>query len=104
MATAAELKRSKQSLEQSNLLLQTALKNMAHGLCMFDRDQRLVVCNERYGEMYGLGPEQIKPGTTLRSILEARIRAGMSPQDAEQYIHTRLEKSPIGCRIMPRTS
>jgi diguanylate cyclase (GGDEF)-like protein/PAS domain S-box-containing protein len=92
LATAAELKRSKQSLEQSNLLLQTALKNMAHGLCMFDSDQRLVVCNERYGEMYGLGPEQVKPGTTLRSILEARVRAGMSPQDTEQYIEARLDE------------
>ena len=92
LATAAELKRSKQSLEQSNLLLHTALKNMAHGLCMFDSEQRLVVCNERYGEMYGLGPEQVKPGTTLRSILEARVRAGMSPQDTEQYIEARLDE------------
>jgi diguanylate cyclase (GGDEF)-like protein/PAS domain S-box-containing protein len=92
LATAAELKRSKQSLEQSNLLLHTALKNMAHGLCMFDSEQQLVVCNERYGEMYGLGPEQVKPGTTLRSILEARVRAGMSPQDTEQYIEARLDE------------
>jgi len=89
-ATAAELQNSKQSLEQSNLLLQTALKNMAHGLCMFDSEQRLVVCNARYGEMYGLGPEQVKPGVTLRSILQARVRAGKSPQDTEQYINTRL--------------
>ena len=92
LATAAELKRSKQSVEQSNLLLHTALKNMAHGLCMFDSEQRLVVCNERYGEMYGLGPEQVKPGTTLRSILEARVRAGMSPQDTAQYIEARLDE------------
>ena len=92
LAAAADLRRSKQSFEQSNLLLQTALKNMAHGLCMFDREQRLVVCNERYGEMYGLSPEQTKPGTTLQSILEARIRAGKSPQDAEQYIRTRLKE------------
>ncbi len=90
LATADELQRSKQSIEQSNLLLHTALKNMVHGLCMFDSEQRLVVCNERYAEMYGLGPEEVKPGTTLRSILEARVRAGMSPQDTEQYIDARL--------------
>ncbi len=72
-------------------LFRTALKNMAHGLCMFDREQRLVVCNERYATMYGLSPEQIKPGTTLRSILEARIRTGKPPKDAEQHIRTRLK-------------
>jgi diguanylate cyclase (GGDEF)-like protein/PAS domain S-box-containing protein len=92
LSAASELRRSKQSIEHSNLLLNTALKNMAHGLCMFDSEQRLVVCNERYGEMYGLGPEQVKPGTTLRSILEARVRAGMSPQDTEQYIEARLDE------------
>jgi diguanylate cyclase (GGDEF)-like protein/PAS domain S-box-containing protein len=92
LAAAAALRRSKQSLERSNLLLNTALKNMAHGLCMFDREQRLVVCNERYGAMYGLGPEQVKPGTTLRSILEARIRAGKSPEDGEEYLRRRLDE------------
>jgi diguanylate cyclase (GGDEF)-like protein/PAS domain S-box-containing protein len=92
LSTAAELQGSKQSLEQSNLLLHTALKNMADGLCMFDREQRLVICNARYGEMYGLSPEQTKPGTTLRAILEARVRAGMSPQDSEHYIHERLRE------------
>ncbi len=92
LAVAADLRRSKRSIEQSNLLLHTALKNMAHGLCMFDSEQRLVICNARYGEMYGLSPEQTKPGTTLRAILEARVRAGKSPQDSEQYINTRLEE------------
>jgi diguanylate cyclase (GGDEF)-like protein len=90
------LQRSNQSLEQTNLLLHTALNNMPHGLCMFDRDQRLVVCNARYGEIYGLGPEQIKPGTALHSILEARVAAGVSPQDAEGYVRTRLNEVAEG--------
>jgi len=88
----AKLRRSKESLEQSNRLLHTALKNMAHGLSMFDSDQRLVVCNDRYAIMYGLSPEQTKPGTTLRSILEARVRAGRSLQDADEYVRSRLEQ------------
>ena len=69
---------------------------MAHGLCMFDREKRLVVCNDRYGEMYTLAAEQTKPGTTLRSILEARVTAGVSPEDAEQYIRTRLKEVAEG--------
>ena len=91
-----DLKHSKQSIEHTNLLLHAALTNMAHGLCMFDRDQRLVVCNERYGEMYALTSNQTKPGTTLRSILEARVSAGFSPEDAEQYVRTRLDEVAEG--------
>jgi len=96
LSAARELQRSKQSIEQTNILLQTALKNMAQGLCMFDREQRLVMCNDRYGEMYGLGPEQIRPGTSLRAILEARVAAGISLQDGEQYVRTRLEEVETG--------
>lgn len=96
LATAAELQRSKQSLEQSNHLLHTALKHMAHGLCMYDRDQRLVVCNARYGEMYGLTADQTKPGTALRSILEARVRAGKWPGRSPQNIETRFEEMKRG--------
>jgi diguanylate cyclase (GGDEF)-like protein len=95
-SATGELQRSKRTLEQTNLLLHAALKNMAHGLCMFDRDQRLVVCNERYGEMYDLTPEQTKPGATLRSVLEARVSAGMSPEDTEQYIRNRLNEVAEG--------
>jgi two-component sensor histidine kinase len=71
--TTTALEQSKQSLEQANLWLSTALNNMAHGLSLFDKDQRLILCNERYAEMYGLAPEQTKPGTTLRSILNACV-------------------------------
>jgi diguanylate cyclase (GGDEF)-like protein len=91
-AATDALERSKRSLEQTNVLFDTALKNMAHGLCMFDAHQRLVVCNGRYGEMYGLAPELTKPGTTLRAILQARVAIGCCPQDAEHYVEERLEE------------
>lgn len=92
----AQILSTKRSLEQTNLLLQTALTNMAHGVCMFDSDLRLVVCNARYSEMYNLRPEQTKPGTTLQSILEARVAVGMSPKDAGRYVHTRLAEVAAG--------
>ena len=56
--SSRSLEQANSSLEHANILLQTALHNMAHGLCMFDRNQCLVICNERYGEMYNLAPER----------------------------------------------
>jgi diguanylate cyclase (GGDEF)-like protein len=91
-AATAALETSKRSLEQTNVLFDTALKNMAHGLSMFDHDQRLVVCNARYGEMYGLLPEVTKPGATLRAILQARVAMGCCPHEPEHYVEERLEQ------------
>ena len=55
------------------------LENMAQGLCFFDSEQRLIVCNQRYAEIYGLRPEHVAPGTTLRDIVEQRYLAGSTP-------------------------
>ena len=48
----------------------TALNNMSQGLCFFDGGQRLIVCNRRYLDMYGLSPDVVHPGMSLRQIAE----------------------------------
>jgi diguanylate cyclase (GGDEF)-like protein len=63
-------------LEAINLRFDAALNNMSQGLCMFDADQRVVVSNARYGEIYHIGRDQIEPGTTLAQILEYRRENG----------------------------
>jgi len=74
-------------LEYANVRLDAALNNMSQGLCMFDRESRLVVANERYLAMYGLSAERVTPGCPLREILELRKAAGNLSSDPEQYIN-----------------
>ena len=64
-------------LTAQNLQLDAALNNMVQGLAMFDTQYRLVLCNRRYREIYGLSAEQVKRGTTLREIIEHRIANGL---------------------------
>ena len=80
-ATSREykLKTAAKSLTDTNARFEASLSNMPHGLSMFDRAHRLLVCNARYGAMYGLPPAVTVPGTPLRSIIEARIEAGSGP-------------------------
>ncbi|WP_424600887.1 bifunctional diguanylate cyclase/phosphodiesterase [Bradyrhizobium sp.] len=59
-------------LELINARFNAALRNMSQGLCLFDPEQRVVIANARYAEIYHLGEDQVKPGTTLRQILESR--------------------------------
>jgi diguanylate cyclase (GGDEF)-like protein len=92
----AALREREAELRAQNLRFDVALKNMAHGLSLFDKDQRLIVCNERYGNMYRLTPDQTKPGTTLRSILEARVSVGIRAEDGHAFIEERLRK--VGAR------
>jgi methyl-accepting chemotaxis protein len=65
------------SLERTNLRFNTALENMTHGLCMFDGDKRLVICNDRYGSLYRLPPELLKAGTSHEAIIAHRVMNGV---------------------------
>src|SRR5438046_1074875 len=71
---------------KQNTHLLTALNNMSEGLCMFDASARLILCNERYIEMYGLTAEVAKPGRSLHELLDERKRAGTFAGDPDQYI------------------
>jgi diguanylate cyclase (GGDEF)-like protein len=71
------LQRHEQELRIKNMRFDTALNNMSQGLAMFDAEHRLVVCNRLYSELYGLSPEQVKPGTTIRQLLEYRHTKGV---------------------------
>ena len=74
-------------LKHANGTIDAALNNMSQGLVMFDSSSRLVVCNQRYLEMYGLSPEIVRPGCTLRELLDLRIAAGhFLADDPEQYL------------------
>jgi diguanylate cyclase (GGDEF)-like protein len=59
---------------------------------MFDAAHKLTVCNRRYAEMYSLDSELTKPGTTLRSILEARVFTDPTPATVQTLIDRRIEE------------
>jgi diguanylate cyclase (GGDEF)-like protein len=81
------LQQREEELRAQNEKFDAALDNMLQGLAMFDADQRLIVCNRRYAEMYGLAPEQVKPGTTVREIFEYRLANGFyHVKDSESFV------------------
>ena len=63
-------------LEHMNVRFDAAINNMTQGLCMFDGNQKVLVSNIRYAEIYGLSRDQVKAGTTLQEILEFRREKG----------------------------
>lgn len=74
----------------------TAINKISQGLCFFDGQQRLIVCNRRYAELYQLTPDMVRPGTTLREIVDHRWVAGSCPDmTREEYLAWRVSISII---------
>jgi diguanylate cyclase (GGDEF)-like protein len=42
---------------------------MSQGICLFDADKKLVICNQRFRDMYHFTEGEVGPGTSLESIL-----------------------------------
>ena len=82
------LRQREEELAVQNGRFHTALENINQGVCFFDGDQRLIVCNRRYAELYGLDPGQTLPGTTVREIVERRAAVGTGPKGmtVEEYV------------------
>ncbi|EJW13390.1 putative sensor histidine kinase [Rhodovulum sp. PH10] len=74
-------------LSDQNRRFRDALESMGQGLAMFDADGRLIVCNARYVDLYGLRPLDPKPGTTLQEIVGYRIAAGIVERQVDERSH-----------------
>jgi diguanylate cyclase (GGDEF)-like protein len=82
-------------LEAMNTRFDAAINNMSQGLCMFDAEQKLVVSNPRYGEIYHLGRDQIKPGTSLAQILEFRREKGTNFADVDPEVYRKVNVKEV---------
>jgi len=67
-------------------LLHTVLNNMSQGVLLFDSGLKLVICNQRYIEMYGLSQESAKPSCFLCDLLNSHIQVGTFSGDPEDYV------------------
>ena len=72
-------------LKAGNRRMHAALDNMTEGLCMFDANERLVICNRRYKDLYNVPDDVAKRGRPLAQLLEYRIANGSFTREPNQY-------------------
>jgi diguanylate cyclase (GGDEF)-like protein len=80
-----KVQESERELQEQEFRLSTAINNMSQGLLLFDSSERIVVCNQRYIEMYGLSPNVVKRGCTFRELIQHRKEMGTFSRDIEEY-------------------
>lgn len=81
-------------LNEATARLGAALGNISHGLAMFDKDRKLLVCNARYVELYDLPSHLAITGATQAEILQYRVDSGMYAVGQEvTYVQEVMEAS-----------
>lgn len=71
------LRRSRRSQLRRNAFVSSAMNNLNQGVVMTDAQRRIIFCNDRYLEIYGLARSDLWTGMTGRDILELRRQRGV---------------------------
>ena len=84
--------------------LDTAINNMTQGLVLFDSNERLIVCNDRYIEMYGLSRGVVKPGCSFRDLIAHRKATGSFNGSVDEYCSNILRNITRGVINITQTT
>ncbi|RYH01712.1 EAL domain-containing protein [Salipiger sp. IMCC34102] len=80
--------------DEAQKQLNTAIEALSDGFVLYDKDDRLVICNQTYREFYPLSAHAMRPGVTFSDILRAGLEAGEYREGIgreEAWLRDRLE-------------
>ena len=98
-----ELDRRERELRAQSGRFEAAVNHMSQGLVMFDNEGRVVVCNQRYLDMYKLTPDQVRPGCTMMDLLLQRRDSGTfegDPTKGSTQLMEDLKTGRLASRII----
>lgn len=80
------LQRTRRVAELAWQRLHDALESISEAFVLFDDNDRLVLWNRKYAQLYPASTELLIPGTTFRNLALLRIRNGEYPDDELEQV------------------
>ncbi|MDA9530664.1 EAL domain-containing protein [Bradyrhizobium sp. CCBAU 25338] len=82
----SSLRRTRRLQLRRNAFVSSAMNNLNQGVVMTDAQRRVIFCNDRYLEIYGLTRSDVRPGMDGRELLALRRKRGvLAASDDEFY-------------------
>lgn len=82
----SSLRRTRRLQLRRNAFISSAMNNLNQGVVMTDAQRRIIFCNDRYLEIYGLTRSDVRPGMDGRELLALRRKRGvLAASDDEFY-------------------
>jgi diguanylate cyclase (GGDEF)-like protein/PAS domain S-box-containing protein len=82
-----------------NAFVSSALNNLNQGVVMTDSKQRIVFCNDRYLEIYGLARPDIRPQMTGPELLKLRAERGALDVSVEDFYAKAATPEGLICEL-----
>jgi PAS domain S-box-containing protein len=103
-----ELRRAEAARRLSEQRLADAIESISEGFALFDNEDRLVVCNGRYRELYPGLADMMVPGTPFAAIARVAAERGIVQDVAgrvDEWLERRLalHRDPSGPYLQPQS-
>jgi adenylate cyclase len=104
-----ERERAEAEARRAQTQLGEAIETISEGFALYDSDDKLVICNKRFKEMYRDVPIEIRPGTPYEAIVRALADSGLvkhAPEKPDNWVAERLlrHRNPEGAFEQQRSS
>jgi diguanylate cyclase (GGDEF)-like protein/PAS domain S-box-containing protein len=93
------LRRSKRSQLRRNAFVSSAMNNLNQGVVMTDAQRRIIFCNDRYLEIYGLTRSDLWTGMSGYDILELRRTRGVLAVSDDDFYEKAASSNGLICEL-----
>ena len=108
-AAAIEIEETNlREIREARTRLSEAIASISEGFALYDADDKLIVCNDRYKELFASLSDVMVPGTAFESIARATVERGLvtdAEGRRESWLKERLDqhRAPAGTHIQQRS-
>jgi diguanylate cyclase (GGDEF)-like protein/PAS domain S-box-containing protein len=83
IAIAEDMASAHDVAETSRQRLYDAIDNISEGFVLYDKDLRLIICNQKFKDLYGYSDEEVAKGVAFQTLADLDKRRGIVSDDEE---------------------
>jgi adenylate cyclase len=95
-ATAVEMEEANlKEIREARSRLTDAIESISEGFSLYDTDDKLIVCNSRYRDLFASHADVMQPGTTFETIVRTAVDRGLIEEAdgrSDAWVRERLER------------
>lgn len=92
LATSTDRKLAEERLHQSQTMLLDAVNNISEGFVLYDADDRLVLCNQTWRDIYGYTAEEAHRGVKYADLVRLDVEKAVidTAGGSDNYLDDRM--------------
>jgi adenylate cyclase len=108
-ATAVEMEEANlKEIREARSRLTDAIESISEGFSLYDVDDKLIVCNSRYRDLFASHADVMQPGTSFETIVRTAVDRGLIEEAdgrSDAWVRERLERhqGPGATHVQHRT-